>query len=74
MDLFENFRKNIQLLRIEKGYSANELSIELGFSLRRVSNFEQSHKPTSEELFIISKFFNIPTDDLVHKKAKVVFQ
>ncbi len=71
MDLYANFRTNIQLLRIEKGYSAKEFSLALDMAERRISNLEQQHKPTVEDLMAIAKFFNVSADDLVRKQAKV---
>jgi len=73
MDIYKNFRVNVQLLRIEKGFSSKELSKQLGFYERRISNFEQSHKPTVEELMKIAEFFNVTTDEILHKQAKVIF-
>lgn len=73
MDLYENFRTNIQLLRIEKRLSSKELSKALEFNERRISNLEQSHKPTVEELVAIAEFFKVSSDSLIHKKAMVTF-
>ena len=74
IDFFINFRVNVQLLRIVRGISAKELSIALGFNEKRISNFEQSHKPKAEELYAIAKFFDVTAEDIVYKKAKVVLE
>ena len=72
IDFFVNFRVNVQLLRIEKGLSAKELSLALGFNEKRITNFEQTHKPKAEELYAIAKFFSVSPEDLIYKKAKIV--
>lgn len=76
MDVFDNFRRNLTLLRIEKGLTSEELSLSLGFSKGRVSNIEKSshHRPNVEELIILSKTFGKSLEDIVHKKAKVILE
>lgn len=74
MELYKNFRHNLQLLRISKGYSAKELSSMLNMNDRRISNLEQQHIPSVDELVSISKFFNVSTDEMLHKKATVIFE
>lgn len=76
IDLFKNFRKNIELLRIEKGLSTEEVAAKLRLSKKRVLDLEYGKygrgTPKSEELFKIAKFFGVSVEDLVYKKAKVV--
>jgi transcriptional regulator with XRE-family HTH domain len=76
IDLFINFRRNLELLRIEKGLSTEQLSNELGMTKKRIVDIEYGKKgrgvPKAKELFNIAKFFNVTVEDLVHKKAKII--
>lgn len=76
IDLFENFRRNLELLRIEKGLSTEEMAEKLGMSKKRIIDMEYGKKgrgvPRAKELFDIAKFLGVSAEDLVHKKAKVL--
>lgn len=76
IDLFKDFRKNLELLRIEKGLSTEELAHNLALSRKRIIDLEYGKNgrgvPKSEELLNIAAYFQVKVDDLVHKKATVV--
>lgn len=72
LDLFKNFRYNLQLLRVSKQISGKELSEKLGMSSIRINNLEGTkHHPTVEELIKIAKYFEVSADDMFHKKATI---
>lgn len=74
--LFENFRTNLRILRGQTKISAVELSKEIGIeSGSRIQALEYGRgNPTMEEVIIISKYFNINIDDIMNKKAKIIFE
>lgn len=76
MDLFKNFRRNLELLRIKKGLSTEEIAAKLKMSRKRIIDLEYGKHgrgiPKAEELFKIAKFLGVSAEDLVHKKGKVV--
>jgi transcriptional regulator with XRE-family HTH domain len=76
IDLFKNFRKNLELLRIERSLSTEELSVKLGLKKYRIIDLEYGKHgrgiPKAKDMFDISTFFGVTAEDLVHKKAKVV--
>ncbi len=71
-----NFRMNIRLLRAQAGYPAEEMGRLVGFDKKyRFIYLERgSGNPKKKELEMLSKYFNIPVDELVNKKAIIVFQ
>ena len=74
--LYEKFRTNLRVLRGKTDVSAVDLSKEIGLeSGARISNLEYGKgNPTVEELVLISKFFNVTIDDLLHKEAVITFK
>ena len=76
IDLFENFRRNLELLRIDKGLSTEEMSVKLGMTKKRIVDMEYGKKgrgvPKAQELFSIANFLGVSVEDLVHKRAKVL--
>ncbi len=73
-----NIGHNLRLLRLERDISARELSIELNLiSERRIGDIEtpaRNIKIKDEELQQIAKYFNVSVDDLVNKKATIIFK
>lgn len=78
VDYFKNFRVNLQLLRISKRLSAEQLALKIGASKKRITDFEYGKKgrgtPKAEELFKLSKVFDVTTEDLIFKQAKIILQ
>ncbi len=78
IDYFKKFRTNLQLLRIANGYSAEQLSVKIGLSKKRITDFEYGKKgrgtPRSEEIFKLAKLFKVSGDDLVFKTAKIILE
>lgn len=76
IDLFENFRRNLELLRIDIGLSTEEMSVKLGMTKKRIVDMEYGKKgrgvPKAQELFSIANFLGVSVEDLVHKRAKVL--
>lgn len=78
IDYFKNFRINLQVLRISKQLSAERLAELVGLgSSKRITDIEYGKHgrgtPKTEEVLKIAKFFNVSTDDLIHKIAKIYF-
>lgn len=74
--LYENFIKNIRLLRAETGMSAVELAKESGIaSGTRILNLEYGRgTPETEEIILYSKFFKSTMDDILYKTATIIFK
>ena len=59
---------NIYTLRKEKGLSQDEFAEKLGVSRQAVSKWERNEAyPDTENLIVISRFFNVSIDDLINK-------
>lgn len=73
---YDNFRRNLRILRGGQDLSGVELATKLGLhSGTRCLDLEygRSGTPTVWELDTISKYFQITIDDLLNKKAAVTF-
>ncbi len=65
----ESISRKIKLLRIEKGMSQKQLGDFLGISDRAVSKWENGlSKPSIDNLFELSKIFQVPVDYFTNKK------
>lgn len=77
-DYFKKFRTNLQLLRVSKGFTAEELAEIIGISKKRITDFEYGKygrgKPKAEELFKLSQIFGVTSEDLIFKDATVTFK
>lgn len=74
---YDNFRRNLRILRGSQDLSAIELSDRLGLhSGSRCIDLEygRSGVPNVWELDTIAKYFQISIDDLLNKKAVITFQ
>lgn len=73
---FENLRTNIRLLRAKTGLSAEACGKEAGFDrLHRIVDLEYGRGiPKLEEVELLAKYFNITIDELMYKKAKIIFE
>jgi len=74
--MYQKFRNNLRLLRAERNFTANELSLYLGWQKARVSFLENEineRYPTVEELNQLSEFFGVTLDQLFHQTAYVAF-
>ena len=74
--LYEKFRTNLRVLRGKTDVSAVDLSKQIGLeSGARISNLEYGKgNPTVEELVLITKYFCISIDDILHKEAVITFK
>lgn len=58
--------KNIKLIRVTKDYTQLKVQMETGISQSVLSKYEQGlMMPTSENLIILSKFYNTSVDFLL---------
>lgn len=74
---YDNFRRNLRILRSSMDISAVELSEKLGLkSGHRCIDLEYGRQgiPSVWELDTISKFFEAPIDALLNKKATISFE
>lgn len=73
---FDCFRRNLRILRASVDISAVELSAKLPLKNgKRCIDLEYGRgNPSTEELLSISKYFKVPLDDLMFKKAKIIFE
>jgi DNA-binding XRE family transcriptional regulator len=72
---FDDFRRNLRILRASVDISAVELSskIKLKNGKRCVDLEYGRGNPSTEELLAISKHFSVSLDDLLFKKATISF-
>jgi len=76
--LYEIFRNNARLLRHYKCVSAVQMAEELNNTTfkrgKRIIDLEYGRaNPTTEEILIIAKYFNVSLSDLMQKEARVTF-
>ncbi len=73
---FSNMRPNLFILRCSKGLSSREADDNiLQTKIKRWEQLEQRiGYPTLDELMLISEFFNIPINDILYKKYKIIFE
>lgn len=73
---FDKFRRNLRILRASVDCSGVELAgkIPLKNGARCVDLEYGRGNPTTEELMLISKYFNFTIDDLLHKEAQISFK
>lgn len=78
VDIYEKFRYNLRLLREAKGLTASAASHELGWTKHRMIDLEYGKfnrgMPKLVELTSLCSFFGVSLDDLVHKKARIIFE
>lgn len=74
--MFDNFRRNLRVLRANVDISAVELSnkIKLKNGKRCVDLEYGRGNPSLEELMGICDYFKVSMDDLMNKKITVTFQ
>lgn len=72
---FDNFRRNLRVLRASLDISAVQLSekIKLKNGKRCIDLEYGRGNPTTEELLSISKHFKISLDDLLFREAQITF-
>lgn len=73
--LYEQFFRNIRLLRASQGLSAVEFAAASGIaSGTRILHLEYGRgTPTTEEIMLYAKHFSHTLDDLLYKTATVSF-
>ena len=65
--------KTIKRLRLEKGWTQEDVSRKLGVTSKAISFYElDKRKPSSESLIKIAEVFGITLDELVKGDVKVV--
>lgn len=73
---FANMRPNLFILRSSKGFSLKEADRQILKST--VQRWEQLEcrigYPTLDEMMLISEYFEVPINDILHKKYKIVFE
>jgi DNA-binding XRE family transcriptional regulator len=69
-------RTNLRLLRAKVGLSAEALGKEIGFAKHyRFIDLEYGRgTPKLDEIEMIARFFEITIDDLLYKKARLIFE
>jgi len=75
IDVYNVMKFNLKLLRASKDLTAEELSVELDFAKKRVSDIESKAgaSPTVYELYQIAGYFCVTIDELLHEKGRVIF-
>lgn len=73
---FAQMRPNLFILRSSKGFSSREADNNiLKSSVKRWEQLEQRiGYPTLDELMLISEFFEVPINDILYKKYKIIFE
>ncbi|MCG2614877.1 helix-turn-helix transcriptional regulator [Terrimonas sp. NA20] len=77
IDMYENFRLNVRLLRAQQGMSQKELSESLGFSSAKISFYECDRlrrTPKMADVYAIARFFGVDPQEILFKKGKVVLE
>jgi len=71
-----NIGHNVRMLRTYYNLTATQLSIELNLVTARISEIEKRKniriKP--EETLELAQYFNVPVEDLIYKKAEIIFK
>jgi transcriptional regulator with XRE-family HTH domain len=69
MEVLENFKHNLRLLRASKSISGVELSQELNMPIKRINDLEEGRLPPKlDDLIKICSFYNISFDDILVRK------
>lgn len=73
---FANMRPNLFILRASKCLTSREADEQiLKTSIKRWEQLEQRvGYPNIDELMKISEFFQVPIDDILYKKYKIIFE
>lgn len=72
---FKRFRTNLIILRAYHGFTGMELADVLKIAKKRVLDFETGRcNPNIYELDIISKYFEVTIDQLMHQRVKIAFE
>lgn len=74
---YANFRANLRLLRYTTDLSTEALGKTLKFKkFHRIRMLEDGKGATVrlEEAEVIAKFFKIPIENLLYRKAKIIFE
>ena len=72
---FKRFRTNLIILRVYNGFTGIELAETLKIAKKRILDFETGRcNPTIYELDIISKYFEVTIDQLMHQRVKITFE
>lgn len=73
--MWEKFRTNIRLLRAKKGWSGVEAGEKIGLKNgKRMIDLEYGRaNPTSDELLLLTKCFNVSLTQLIEMEATVTF-
>lgn len=77
LEQYANFRVNIRLLRYTTDLTSDKAGLALGFKRGyRYSDLElgRSGPPKLEEVLAIASYFKISLDDLLNKRAEIVFK
>ena len=74
--MFDNFYNNIRVLCAFETISMTQLARNLSMKSgnRMVDLCYGRLQPNLEELVVLSKHFKISIDDLINKKAKIIFE
>ena len=72
---YHTFRRNIRLLRHEKGFTANEAAKEVGLRhCKRYADLEEGRMPPHvEEIIKISEYYKVKIDTLIYKTSTIQF-
>lgn len=75
MDL-NNFAYNLRMLRTEKKITARQLSLDLYHVDYRISEIEKRSRIriTPQEINRIAQYFDVSIEDLLNKKAHIIFK
>ncbi len=69
------FAKKLELLRKQKGFSQEDLAVQLGLSRQAVYKWETSQStPDIDNLRILSKMFNVSVDNLLDDEADIIYK
>lgn len=72
---YHTFKRNIRLLRHEKGFTAKEASEAVGLrNNKRFADLEEGRMPPHvDEVIKISEYFKVNIDTLIYKTATITF-
>ena len=69
------FAKKLEILRKQKGFSQEDLAVQLGLSRQAVYKWENSQSiPDIDNLKILSKIFNVSVDNLLDDEADIIYK
>lgn len=75
IDVYAILKFNVKLLRASRDMTAEQLSINLDWTKKRLSDIESKvgTSPSVYEVYQIAAYFDVTIDELLHERGRVIF-